>query len=65
MDPGSLTGRHKRRKDKAERLASVLEGRTDRHFGAAAARHHKKALLLSDSLRGRCLLLGVGSFLDF
>lgn len=27
VDPGSLTGRHKARKDKAERLESVMEGR--------------------------------------
>ena len=27
MDPGLLTGRHKARKDKAERMESVMEGR--------------------------------------
>ena len=27
VDPGSLTGRHKSRKDKAERMESVMEGR--------------------------------------
>ena len=27
VDPGSLAGRHRARKDKAERLASVMEGR--------------------------------------
>jgi hypothetical protein len=30
VDPGSLAGRHRARSDKAERLASVMEGREAR-----------------------------------
>ena len=42
VDPDGLTGRHKFRKDKAERMESVLEGRQDRFYGAAAGRRKKK-----------------------
>ena len=42
VDPDALTGRHKARKDKAERMESVLEGRADRSYGAAAGRRKKK-----------------------
>ncbi len=42
VDPDALTGRHKARKDKAERMESVLEGRADRYYGAAAGRRKKK-----------------------
>lgn len=40
--PEALLGKHKKRKDKQERLASVMEGRTDREFGAAAGMRKKK-----------------------
>lgn len=40
--PGTLTGRHKTRQSKEERLAKVMEGREGRLFGAAAARKNKK-----------------------
>lgn len=43
VDPIGLTGRHKTRKSKQEKLASVAEGREGREFGAAAARKHKKS----------------------
>ena len=42
VDPDALTGRHKFRKDKAERMESVLEGRQDRSYGAAAGRKKQK-----------------------
>ena len=42
VDPDALTGRHKFRKDKAERMESVLEGRQDRSYGAAAGRRKQK-----------------------
>ena len=42
VDPDTLTGRHKARKDKAERMESVLEGRADRSYGAAAGRRKQK-----------------------
>jgi len=37
VDPASLEGRVKRRKDKAERLESVLAGREGREFGSRAS----------------------------
>eukprot|EP00884_Botryococcus_braunii_P012226 jgi/Botrbrau1/21003/Bobra.0144s0020.2 len=40
--PEALLGKHKRRKDKQERMRSVMEGRTDREFGAASGRRKKK-----------------------
>ena len=43
VDPLSLTGRHKTRKSKEDRLVSVHEGREGREFGAAAARRNNKA----------------------
>ena len=42
MDPAALTGRHKGRASKEERLARVHEGREGREFGAAAARKKQK-----------------------
>ena len=42
VNPDALTGRHKMRKDKAERMESVLEGREDRSYGAAAGRRKQK-----------------------
>lgn len=43
MNPAALLGKHKARKDKAERLASVMEGRKDRDFGAASGRRKQKS----------------------
>ncbi len=43
VNPDALTGRHKMRKDKAERMESVLEGRQDRSYGAAAGRRKQKS----------------------
>ena len=42
VNPDALTGRHKMRKDKAERMESVMEGRQDRSYGAAAGRRKQK-----------------------
>lgn len=42
VDPNALTSKQKSRKDKAERMASVLEGREGREFGAAASRRKQK-----------------------
>lgn len=42
VDANSLTARARARKDKAERMASVLEGREGREFGAAAKRKKRK-----------------------
>ncbi|KAK9862024.1 hypothetical protein WJX84_008292 [Apatococcus fuscideae] len=42
MDPLSLEGQRQQRKDKAERMQSVLAGREGREFGAAAARKKQK-----------------------
>ena len=40
--PGALIGRHKTRQSKEDRLATVMEGREGRSFGAAASRKHQK-----------------------
>ena len=60
MNPDALTGRHKMRKDKAERMESVLEGRQDRQYGAAAGRRKQKtgkcARLLQGNEEGRSFL---------
>lgn len=57
VNPDALTGRHKMRKDKAERMESVLEGRQDRQYGAAAGRRKQKtgkcARLLQGNEQGR------------
>ena len=42
VDPNALTSKQKSRKDKAERMASVLEGREGREFGASASRRKQK-----------------------
>ncbi|GAX82660.1 hypothetical protein CEUSTIGMA_g10086.t1 [Chlamydomonas eustigma] len=43
VNPDDLKGRHKRRKDKAERMESVLAGREDREkFGSSIGRKKKK-----------------------
>ncbi|KAK9840402.1 hypothetical protein WJX74_009278 [Apatococcus lobatus] len=48
LDPLSLEGQRQQRKDKAERMASVLKGREGREFGAAAARKKQKTGGLSN-----------------
>jgi hypothetical protein len=48
VDPEALAGRARGRADKAARMASVLEGRVGREFGAAAKRHKKKVGGLSN-----------------
>ena len=48
VNPGALTGRHKSRKSKEDKLASVMGGREGREFGAAASRKHKKVGGLSN-----------------
>jgi len=49
IDPNSLEGAHKKKRQaKEERLAKVYEGREDRQFGAASARHNKKTGGLSN-----------------
>jgi protein SDA1 len=53
VDPSTLLGKHKARKDKAERMAMVLEGREGREFGAAAARKKKKAGGLSNKQKAK------------
>lgn len=53
MDPSALVGKHKARKDKAERMASVLEGREGREFGAAASRKKKKSGGLSNKQKAK------------
>ena len=42
VNPDALTGRHKMLKDKAERLESVIEGRQNCSYGAAARRRKQK-----------------------
>lgn len=48
LDPSSLQGKHKQRKDKTERMASVLQGREGNAYGAAAGRKKQKAGGLSN-----------------
>lgn len=48
VDPDSLLGRARGRRDKAARMASVLEGREGREFGSAAGRRKSKAGGLSN-----------------
>jgi len=48
VDPDSLLGRARGRRDKAARMATVLEGREGREFGSAAGRRKSKAGGLSN-----------------
>ena len=48
LDPDSLLARRRGRRDKEERMRSVLEGREGREFGAAAGRRKKKTGGLSN-----------------
>ncbi|KAL4448816.1 hypothetical protein ABPG77_007533 [Micractinium sp. CCAP 211/92] len=48
LNPDDLLGRHKYRKDKEERMKSVLEGREGREFGAKAKLKQKKTGGLSN-----------------
>ena len=48
VDPDSLLGRARGRRDKAARMASVMEGREGREFGAAAGKRKAKAGGLSN-----------------
>ncbi len=53
VDPAALTGRHKGRSSKEERLAKVHEGREGRDFGAAAARKKQKTGGTSNKQKAR------------
>ncbi|CAL8470003.1 g9545 [Coccomyxa elongata] len=53
VDPNALTSKQKSRKDKAERMASVLEGREGREFGAAASRKKKKTGGMSNKQKAK------------
>ncbi|KAL4422877.1 hypothetical protein ABPG75_009074 [Micractinium tetrahymenae] len=48
LNPDDLLGRHKYRKDKEERMKSVLEGREGREFGAKSSLKKKKTGGLSN-----------------
>jgi hypothetical protein len=60
MNPDDLRGKHKSRKSKAEKMASVVEGREGREFGAAQSRKNKKTGGKSnkEKLKGKNLPLG-------
>ncbi len=53
MDANALTSKQKSRKDKAERMASVLEGREGREFGAAASRKKQKTGGMSNKQKAK------------
>jgi protein SDA1 len=61
VDPSSLIGKHKYRKDKEERLASVMEGREGREFGSKAKLGKKKSGGLSNREKDRRKNLPAGA----